>query len=309
MSILYDIWCTTLSFFHDKWQDLLVTFIGTLLGFWAAIWLYRKQITDARNKERKEGLQRHLDHMHWFSGILKQVIRYSNKQAEQLELFVDRIRKEPSEHHQLAFVVSRSTERLVRANNESTFHAYSTVFASSPESKDDYLRLLAATDYITVGMARIKEVYEQYIKATYKRQLKLKALLEVSSNTLSAVLASMHNGGPNQSFLGSALHTNLGQLMNHYNDLIDYSRPAREFIEGYVQPLKTVVLAHEHQLDFGDLRTQLKDSTVIFTDIERDSIGFLGPFLPSNLREPAERLNVIHASIEEGIRHFEIGLK
>jgi hypothetical protein len=208
----------------------------------------------------------------------------------------------------LAFVVSRSTERLVRANNESTFHAYSTVFASSPESQKDYLRLLAVTDYITVGMARIKEVFEHYTKGTYERQLKLKALIESCSNTLSAMLASMHNGGPNKAFHGSALHTDLGRLMNHYNDLIDRKCPQREFIEGFVQPLKAVMLVHEHQLSFGDLRTQLKDATIIFSDIEGDSLGFLAVFSPSELRGPAERLNVVHTSIEEGIRHFNASI-
>lgn len=308
MDSLRFIWSVVLCFLHDKGPDLIVTFVGTLLGLWSGLWLYRKQIADARNKEAKEGLERHLNHMRWFSGILKQVIHYSNTQAEQLEIFVARIKQEPSEHHQLAFVVSRSTERLVRANNESTFHAYITVFKGSPALDEEYLRLLAVTDYITVGMARVKEVFEHYTKGTYERQLKLKALLEASSNTLSTVLSSMHNGGTNAALLGSALHTDLGKLMNHYNELIDRGRPLREFVEGFAHPLKPLILAHEHQLSFGLLLFQLKDLTVIFTDIERDSISFLKVFSPNNLRDPAERLSAIHASMEEGIRRFEASL-
>lgn len=305
MSDLSPIWLAVLRFLHDKGADLIVTFIGTLLGLLTALWLYKRQLADAQSKERTEELRRHLDHMRWFNGILGQVIDYADKQAEQLVLFTERIKERPGEHHQLAFIISRSTERLVRANNESTFHAYTTVFASNSDSRKKYLRLLAVTDYVTVEIARVRELFDHYTKSTYDRQLRLKALLEASSSKLSALLASMSEDGPNKALIGSSLHTDLARIMTHYNSLIGHSSSQRQLIKVFVQPLKAAVLTYEHQLEFGDLRTQLKDSTIIFTDIERDSLSFLGSFSPSKLTEPADRLREVNASIEKGIRHFE----
>lgn len=294
-----------LEFAADKGADLVVGILGTLLGFVTAILLYLREVNDNKKEEELAAKQRHLDHMRWFSGILGQVIRYANMQADQLQLFVDRIKGEPAEHHHLAFIVSRSTERLVQANNESTFHAYSTVFGSNAEVQKEYLRLLGVTDYITVGTARVKEVFGHYTKGTYKRQLKLKKLIENSSNSLNNVISSLHDGGPNAHLLGSATHAELGALMNRYNWLIDHGRPTRQIIEEFIQPLKKVILAHQKVLDFGGMWVQLKNATVTFTDIERDSLGFLAVFSPSGLRDPAERLGKIHDAMQESIKKFE----
>lgn len=303
-------WDWVVKFGTDKWEDLIVTTIGTLLGFGTAILLYLREVADTKKSEHIAQLQRHVEHVRWFSGILEQVVRYANQQAEQLDLFVKRIKQEPSEIHKLAMVVSRSTDRMMSANNEATYHAYNTVFAYQPNLKNEYLNFIAVTDFAAVVTAKVKKDYANYLKGNYRRQLELKKTLEDGANMLSSMKLSMDKGGANGHLCGSELHISLNALLVDYSiRLIPLGCPMREIVETFIQPLKVLLLAHRHQPGTNELLAQLKNATILFTDIKNDSLSFLTSFAPDELRKPARRLHEIREAMEKGIKQFEADIR
>jgi len=315
--------CAIANFFPEKLGDLVVAFfgasVGVFFGITYALHIYQKQVNDSKEAEervnhqtklaKKRTLQqRRIDHIRWLSGILKQVINYANNQADEMNLLAEEMQKEPSEVHQLGIIANSSIERLTRADNEATFHAYNTISPEDPERDKHYGELLGITDFLAAQISQVLKGFQGYLKNMYERQLRIKAMLEQAANDLATLKSSMDFGGQQAHATGSPFHNDVNRLLLDYTSLIVRSRPMREIVTDFVNPLLKVLVAKPHFPGSNELTMKLKDINIAFTDLKRESEHSIESFKPEKLKEPASRLSVVRDGLENGIKSSEASL-
>lgn len=262
------LWC-------DKWEDLIVTTVGTVLGFGTAILLYLQQIADTKRKEQTEELRRHIEHVRWLLGVFKQLIDYAKQQSEELDSFLQKLHKEPSEIHQLPSIASYAIQRLMSPDNAPTFHSYNTLFANDLDKENNYRDLIRASDAVVASISLIIDKFQEYRKSLYSRKLALKAMIEENADDLSSLYLSMKPGGTQPSWFDSWTYKSLNIYLIFYNKhLIKFSRPQKDFISDFVTPLKRVLVVHPHIQGADTLLSKLKKSNVSFTDLVFESYNF-----------------------------------
>jgi hypothetical protein len=293
----------------DKFEDLLVAFFGAafggFLGIGAALYVYQRQTEDTIAAEQQAIQQRRIDHIRWLSGILLQVINYATNQATEMEALVAEMVKEPSEVHQLGIIANSSIERLTRADNEATFHAYNTIFADDPDRDKHYGELLGITDFLAASVAQVHKSFQGYLKNLYERQLRIKSMLEQAANDLATLKLSMDFGGPNVHEFNTPFYKKTNQGLLVYTSLVVRLRPMKELVADFVNPMLQVLVDNPHFPGANDLTMKLKDINVAFTDLKRESEHSQQAFNPNKLREPAGRVETVRSRLENGIRSAE----
>lgn len=311
----------------DKIGDLEVAFFGAslggFLGIGAALLVYQRQATDTRNKELQatrdaqiaeqraivqaqqaeaQAIQRRrLEHISWFSGLLEQVVKAATRQANNLDEFEKAIGADPTVMHSLRLVASSANDRLARADNEATFHAFDMVFAADHNKNQAYRELLGETDFIAISFRDIETRFERYRSELSERQQGIKYALEQSANLLAILEVSMRPGGAQQAYAQSGFRRELRDIQQLYNELITTHQFVQVVFDKYVDPLKHLLLAEPHIPSVGELQVLLKNVSVAFTDYQNASRGYVRSFSAETLRTHTARLDAIQQAIDENL--------
>jgi hypothetical protein len=218
------------------------------------------------------------------------------------------MQQEPSEVHQLGIIANSSIERLTRADNEATFHAYNSVFPVDPEKEKHYGELLGTTDFLATQMAAVLKSFQGYLKNLYERQLKIKGMIEQSANDLATLKLSMDGTGLNAGLHGTPFYIQVNQALLDYTSLIVKLSPMKVIVANFVNPLLQLLVANRQVPGSNDLTTKLKNINVAFTDLQRESQHSQQAFDPEKLRKPARKLETVRERLENGIRSSEASL-
>jgi type II secretory pathway pseudopilin PulG len=305
------------NFLDAKGPDLIVTTVGTLFAFGTAIWIYWWQVDDDKQAERRQAVEakqaeinaiqrRRLDHILWLISVLKQISNYAKDQAEEMDSFVQAIKREPSEVQQLARIASFATQRLSRPDNEPTFHAYYAVFADDPDKDKHYGELLATADYVIGKISLVLETFQRYLENLYNRQLSLKAMLEQFTNDLAIVHMMMSPGGAHAKHKGSALEREINNWLLFHGTLIKKGTSIKESVNNYVKPVLIFLMANRHFPGFYSLIMQAKNINVAFTDFLFESENFEKAFDSKEIRGVIDKLDTARGRLENGYNSADV---
>lgn len=313
--------------YPTKIGDLEVAFFGAslggFLGIGAALLVYQRQAVDARRKEQQDSekarateqraieqarqaeiqavQRRRLEHIRWFSGLLEQVVKTANRQAENLDTFAKALEADPTVVHSLQLVASSANDRLARADNEATFHAFDMVFAADPNKNQAYRELLGQTDFIAISFRDIETRFERYRTDLRGRQQAIKYALEQSANLLANLEVSMRPGGPLGAYFRTGFHRDLKEIQQQYNELIATHQFVQVVFDKYVDPLKHLLLAEPHLPGVSELQVLLKNVSVAFTDYQNTSKGYQRSFTAEALRTPTLKLDALRQAIDQNL--------
>lgn len=299
------------KFINQHLGEIAVNAIGAYLGFVGAAIIYVIQVVNDRAKGQRDTLEKHKEHLRYFAGVLKEVVEYANNQASTLDDIVVAIQAQPSVIHQLPLVTSGSIDRLNRADNEAAFHAYNTLFASNAQREKDYQYILSQADYLAAQLSRVKQSFINYRDNLYKRQLKLKELIQTIADETAFLLKESKESVPTYTFNRYAPKA-IGDLNNILLDYVSLNSRLvlfEEYFENFIRPLKLWLHANEdyiplqhnmHQRSENLVRLT-KGASVALTDLNANSLQFVSAFEASLLREPSKRLENLLKTLNEVI--------
>jgi hypothetical protein len=289
--------------------EIVVNAIGAYLGFIGAAIIYMIQVDTDRAKTQRETIEKHKEHLRYFAGVLAEVVEYAKNQAGALDAIGVAIQKEPSVIHQLGFVASGAIDRLNRADNEAAFHAYGTLFASNAQREKDYQYILSQADFLSAQLIRIKQSFVDYRDSLYKRQLKLKELIQTIADETAFLLKESKEIAPTAAFGKYAPNAldELNSILLEYVDLNSRIVPFEEYFDKFVRPLKLWLINNENYIPLKhsmyqrsqNLLRLTKGASVTFTDLTSNSLQFVHSFDASLLREPSKRIENLLKSLNE----------
>ena len=123
---------------NSFWISLLVTIIGTLLGFLGAFylskWTDRKQI----NKEKQQKIDRYKDRLKYLSQLRETSLKILKDQLDNFDELANDIMQDPTEQHFLKVLASNDLQRLQNMDTEEVFHAYHLIIPENEDKIKDY---------------------------------------------------------------------------------------------------------------------------------------------------------------------------
>lgn len=162
----------------DFCTSLIVTLIGTFVGFFLALYADRK----LANKNAK---QQKTSQILYLKSILKSLENIIPMQLVKFNEFADTIRKSPLEIHQPEILVTFDVLRLRNLDSVETQEAYFHFFSNSEDPYKDYKNLFAHGDFLF----RRLELFEQQVtKDTTDKQseqILIRDLMEETSLLLA----------------------------------------------------------------------------------------------------------------------------
>lgn len=268
----------------------------------------KRQVARTKEADLLAIRQRRIDHIKWLTGILQQVIDYATDQGAELDKLTAAIDADPSELHPLGIIASSSIQRLTRADNEATFHAYNTVFIDLPDKEKQYKDLLKYTDFLTAQIEDLLARYRRYQQSLYDRQLRLKFILEQSVNELSTLKNTMDFGGAQANYAGSSFYNDVNNMLLLNRTLMARAAKFKQIQVELIRPLILILLS-ERQFPGADaISKKLKDFNTGFTDLQHDSGNFKNGLNTKLLRAANDKLEGIRKRLEEGYTAAESAL-
>jgi hypothetical protein len=300
---------TSASFFTKNMDDIVINIIGAtvgaFLGLLAAYLIYLVQTRATARIDASAALERKKEHLRYLAGILEDVVTYGKNQVKEIEDFTAKMKLEPTVIHQLAFIASESISRLSQADNESTFHAYNTIFATEAEREKDYKRMLSQTDVLTALLSSVKQSFKHYMDALYKHQLRFKSLVDTSSNEADLLWHEIKADVPRTLRFAQqepAAIKELNRLVRTYDTLSKQGKLLEAYHNEYVVPLKEWLHTYRQLLPQRGINLQvlLRDTSVVYTDLKNESDNFLQAFDTKKLNEPLQKVASLYEKLSRG---------
>ncbi len=137
------------------WENLIISILGTLLGAGFA-WLFFKKTLESNRAEDKVKYEKYLkSRMKFLLSLIKEVIKYSEKQIEEFEIQARSIIENAYKIHVLKLIASNQISRLKAIDSQDIFEAFIFLFKNEEDVIDQYNKLLYHIDYLDKSFEQI----------------------------------------------------------------------------------------------------------------------------------------------------------
>ncbi|GEM_PF-2567656 len=213
-------------FYPSFGADLLIAFLGAVLGLGAAYWVYILSIRQVRR-----------DRLKYVVSLIEQIVPSVKRQAGYCEDYAELLIQKPFTGDHLPLEANRDPKRLAdKVDQEGVFHAYLWKYLRTKETYKEFQQIYKYIDYIDYLVDDLIKTNERIIMFTWERkkqyQIGFKKAYE-SIQSLSFVPELQQNQPDLVNYAGSLLErfaTNQPQGENIEHSFNTVVEPLREYI-------------------------------------------------------------------------------
>jgi hypothetical protein len=148
------------SFYPSFGADLLIAFIGAILGVGGAYGIYIYSIRQYRR-----------DRLKYVVSLIENVIRSAREQADFCNKHKDIILENPFANHELKLLADRDTKRLAdKLDQEGVFHAYLWKYKRTEQTYKDFKNLYGVIDFLDYLVDDLMTVNVKMMNNTWERK-------------------------------------------------------------------------------------------------------------------------------------------
>jgi len=186
----------------DFWMSLLVTFIGTLLGFIGAFyltkWTERKQV----KKQEQDKYNIYKDRLYYLNQLIKSSLKIIEDQLVNFEELANELIQYPTRQNLLKIIASNDLDRLQSMDTQEIFHAYYWIIPNYDNKIDNYKKIYSSIDFLYLRLKQAIESTDKNVNFTFKDQMYIKETTEHLSNVIYAWIKELekNNGIKSQEY-------------------------------------------------------------------------------------------------------------
>lgn len=188
-------------------EDLIVAFLGSVLGLGSAYLIYWLSIQQGRN-----------DRLKYFVALIEQIMPSIKRQATFCSKHSELILKEPFSNEMLKLEANRDTKRLAdKIDQEGVYHAFLWKYGRSGQTYKTFQELYGYIDYVDYLVDDLIKTNERILTFTWER----KKQYQLTFNSLTKAMRSLA--------LFPEIIEHQPQLIEYTNSLLDeFSKDAPE---------------------------------------------------------------------------------
>ena len=278
------------------WISLLVTFIGTLLGFLGAFylskWTERKQI----NKEKQQKISSYKDRLHYLSQLIETSLKILNDQLDNFEDLAKDLIQDPIEQHLLKIVASNDLLRLQNMDTEEVFHAYHLIMPENDDKIKDYKNIYGSIDFLYLRLKQALDSTDKNVNFTHRDQMYIKDTVEHLSNEIYAWIKDLEK----RSLMDSPEYIFLVRSHKEYMKLIEDKAKIGNFETDFLITFGTELRQSFPKTDFFNEFNDLTSKAIIrFNHIKENATVFAAELrdLRNEMRNSIDTLTEINENL------------
>lgn len=220
------------------WISLIVTIIGTLVGFFGALylskWTDRKQI----NNEKKAREDRYKDRLKYLSQLIDASLLKLNDQLDNFEELAGDLIQDPAEQHRLKIKASNNLQRLQNMDTEEVFHAYYLVIPENTNKIKDYKNIYSCIDFLYLRLKQAVESADKNVNFTYRDQMFIKEIVDHLSNVIYLKIKDLEKDDLKDSTVYKFLVHNHQEYMKLIEDNSNIGNYEKDFLVPFGEELR-----------------------------------------------------------------------
>lgn len=284
---------------NSFWLNLLVTVLGTTLGFLGAFYLTKLTDKKQQKKETQQKFDLYKDRLTYMTQLIETCIDIIKRQIEKFEKFATEIDKTPTEQHLLELLASNDLQRLQTMDTEEAFHAYHLIIPESHDKISDYKDIYSSIDFLYLRLKQAIDSADKHVNFIHRDQLYIKEKIENLSIEVIKWLKQIEVDRPND-FAEISEYKFLILYHNKYQVLIK-SRALISAIEtDFLIPFRDELRIHYNQTPFfHELNLLMTQTSIKFDHIRINSQAFSSDIagLRKELSKSLEKLEKINTKI------------
>jgi hypothetical protein len=241
-------------------SNILAALIGAGVSLLVLIltifWERWKANADLKEQRRKKLI--------YCAALIKPIISYSDKQAENIRRFAEMLQDNPLEFPLLTFAPKSDLDKFIhKVDEEALFDAFTSVYKPYEQSVKQFKGITSTINYQNLQMDQVLEMVKTSQDLDHERKLKfktsLKAAMDLAASSIADQSMQQHTG------LLALLDKNLFEYISHRQSASDL----KYAYEAFVDPvMKGIVENQFYQISIGSrIANHLHDASEIYHDI------------------------------------------
>lgn len=259
------------------WISLLITIIGTLLGFWGAFYLSKWTDRKQTNKEKQQKIDSYKDRLRYLSQLIEASLKILNDQLDCFEELAKDLSQDTTEQHLLKIVASNDLQRLQNMDTEEVFHAYHLIIPENKDKIKDYKNIYGCIDFLYLRLKQAIDSTDKHVNFTHRDQMYIKETIEHLSNVIYAKIKDLEKNGLKDSSNYTFLVRNHKEYMKLIEDKAKIGNYETEFLLPFGNELRQKYQLTDFFNEFNDLTgkavvrfNHIKENATIFAAELRD---------------------------------------
>jgi hypothetical protein len=179
MSILICCRCFPVTDNSTFWSDLIVTLLGTFIGFGLSLWWYYVQTENSKNENYRNLLT-------YYQELITSIKERYDRQLKLIDEYVEKQEKDLLHLDGMNRITSNDFDRLKNIDNRGVFEAWVKFFNDADTIKK-YKDTNSSLDFLEGSLKEINRIYESSTKEAYQELLVVKELIEGLLTKLSEI--------------------------------------------------------------------------------------------------------------------------
>lgn len=284
------------------WPSLILTLLGSFLGFLGALYIDRLVKKRTRIKEQEKLYAEFADRLEYLNILIQEVLNAVDQQHKVCEPFWKSIEEDPHEIHYLKIISSNDTKRILNLDSQNSFLAFRHFFEHDERWLKDLRNLNNCVDFIDSYFPEIDRIFKSYHKGIYQFSLDYKSYVDELPTLMARELARIKRDIKN--YKEDPRFIFLEESVLQYHKLIEEGRRLKAFDTEFLEPLLMTTLKHFPNEPFAEpVMDMCKRARVKLNDLKRHSLGTAEEFksLPSQIENSVNSLKELIKKIEQNV--------
>lgn len=253
------------------WTDLLINFIGSLLGFIGAYAIYYLQNEKEKKKELERQKKIEIEHFQYVDFLIRRIIKHSNNQAQKIKDFGERLMADSLNPNPLAIIANYDLERISNIDNEKTHITFKSLFSNSVKNfNEEYIKIFNGIDLLKAIDKRTYQLYEKFLDNFRIKQESFKTQVEQFSDEAAIMLRLYRKKNPYYAY--DPIENELNNLLIVYNKLTqDNATTLTDYCEKFIKPWRDIIFFKIGGFDYDDIIFKSKQILILHNDLLSDN--------------------------------------
>jgi hypothetical protein len=234
------------------WLDILLSFLGALLGFGSALGIYYQETKRDNLKEAQSKSEENRNKLIYFKQLVQSVVdTYENQQLPYLKEFIEEQSVSLLELKVIKRVASNNFSRLKNLDSKGIFEAWGEFFSSNTQWIKEYNKINSAVDFLEGSINDMYRIERSNTEKCYENLLEVKAFIDDIPIVLLKYEKHLSKELGNQRFENEYYHF-IGSLISKYKEIVEAGLDLEAINDQLLQPMLETYLERYQSTSFPE---------------------------------------------------------
>jgi len=274
--------------------DLFITVIGSFLGFFFALIIYRKQTRSAVKRKDRETMTEFIYRLKYLNISITNILKSSENQIAKYSDLAQRMKENPYEIHLVSLIAFNDFKRVSQMDSQEIFKAYIYLFRESGDSIKNYHNIYKSLDFLELALKQQIRSLEKNHQFIHSDQTRVKDLINGLSDDIASTLFHLARQFEDDQYSNNPVVKVLEEYLAKYRELVLRRALLHDYELEFSKPFREIMIKRFRAYNYTDyLVDKSRKAAVLLENIRFNSLEF------------AKQVEMINENLETALIQLE----